>query len=35
VVGNSKLLSDADPAVRDENSAYYLNKLDDLYNQFK
>ena len=35
VVGNSKLLSDADPAVRDENSVYYLNKLDDLYNQFK
>ncbi|MBO5821641.1 MAG: hypothetical protein J6R86_01345, partial [Lentisphaeria bacterium] len=35
VVENSKLFSDADPAVRDENSAYYLNKLDELYKQFK
>lgn len=35
VVGNSKLLSDADPAVRDENTAYYLAKLDELYKQFK
>ena len=35
VVGNSKLFSDADPAVRDENSAYYLAKLDELYKQFK
>ena len=35
VVENSKLFSDADPAMRDENSAYYLAKLDDLYKQFK
>jgi DNA polymerase elongation subunit (family B) len=35
VVGNSKLLSDADPAVRDENTAYYLARLDELYKQFK
>ena len=35
VVGNSKLLSDADPAIRDENTAYYLAKLDELYKQFK
>ena len=35
VVGNSRLLSDADPGCRDENSAYYLAKLDDLYKQFK
>lgn len=35
VVGNSKLFSDADPAVRDENSACYLAKLDELYKQFK
>ena len=35
VVGNSKLLSDADPELRDENSAYYLAKLDELYKQFK
>ena len=35
VVGNSKLLSDAAPGVRDENCAYYLAKLDDLYKQFK
>ena len=35
VVGNSKLFSDADPAMRDENSAYYLAKLDELYKQFK
>ncbi len=35
VVGNSKLLSDADPALRDENTAYYLAKLDELYKQFK
>ena len=35
VVGNSKLLSDADPASRDENTAYYLAKLDELYKQFK
>ena len=35
VVGNSKLLSDADPGLRDENSAYYLAKLDELYKQFR
>ena len=35
VVGNSKLLSDAVENVRDENTAYYLAKLDDLYKQFK
>ena len=35
VVENSKLFSDADPMTRDENSAYYLAKLDDLYKQFK
>ena len=31
VVGNSKLLDDADPANRDENSAWYVAKLDELY----
>ena len=35
VVGNSKLLSDAESGVRDENTAYYLAKLDELYKQFK
>ncbi len=35
VVENSKLFSDADPGMRDENSTYYLNKLDELYKQFK
>ena len=35
VVGNSKLLCDADPSLRDENSAYYLAKLEELYKQFK
>lgn len=35
VVGNSRLLSDADPGQRDENTAYYLAKLDELYKQFK
>ena len=35
IVGNSKLLSDAAPGLRDENSAYYLAKLDELYKQFK
>lgn len=35
VVGNSKLLENADPANRDENIAYYLAKLDALYAQFK
>lgn len=34
VVGNAKLLEDADPASRDENSAYYLAKLDALYETF-
>ncbi|MDD3887118.1 MAG: DNA polymerase domain-containing protein [Victivallaceae bacterium] len=33
-VDNSRLLSDADPAVRDENIAWYLNKLDELYANF-
>ena len=35
VVGNSRLLSDAAPGQRDENTAYYLAKLDELYKQFK
>ncbi len=35
IVGNSKLLSDAESGVRDENTAYYLAKLDELYKQFK
>ena len=35
VVENSKLFSDAEPGMRDENSTYYLNKLDELYKQFK
>ena len=35
VVGNSRLFSDADLSVRDENIAYYINKLDELYKQFK
>ena len=35
VVGNSKLFADADLSVRDENIAYYINKLDELYKQFK
>ena len=35
VVGNSRLLADADPANRDENTAFYLAKLDELYQQFK
>ena len=34
VAGNSKLLEDADPAVRDENIAYYLTKLDALAAMF-
>ncbi|MBO7329491.1 MAG: hypothetical protein J6W00_12065 [Lentisphaeria bacterium] len=35
VVGNSALLESADPGNRNENSAYYLAKLDALYDQFK
>lgn len=35
VVGNSKLFSDADLSIRDENCAYYTSKLDELYKQFK
>jgi DNA polymerase elongation subunit (family B) len=35
VVGNSALLEDADSENRNENSAYYLAKLDALYAQFK
>lgn len=34
VVGNSKLLSDADLSIRDENRAYYLAKLDGLTEVF-
>lgn len=34
VVGNAKLLDDADPGNRDENIAYYLAKLDALYETF-
>lgn len=33
VVGNSCLLSDA-PKERDENTAYYINKLDEIYKKF-
>ena len=33
-VDNSKLLSDA-PEKRDENTAYYLNKLSELYKKFE
>ena len=35
VVGNSKLLEDADENVRDENIAWYLAKLDELYKTFR
>ncbi len=35
VVDNSKLLADAPTGVRDENTAYYLNKLDELYKNFE
>jgi DNA polymerase I len=31
----AKLLSDADPEHPDENVAYYLDKLDDVYEKFK
>lgn len=34
VVDSAKLLSDADPADRDENVAYYLSKLDELRKKF-
>ncbi len=34
VVGNSRLLEDADPGERDENIAYYLAKLDSLREMF-
>ncbi len=34
VTGNSKLLKDADPAMRDENTAYYLDKLAQLKAKF-
>lgn len=35
VVDNAKLLSEAPAGERDENVAYYLNKLDELYANFK
>ena len=35
VVGNSALLEDADLSNRNENSAYYLAKLDALFAQFR
>lgn len=35
VVDNAKLLSEAPVGERDENVAYYLNKLDDLYANFR
>lgn len=31
---NARLVSDADPAARDENVAYYIAKLDALYDKF-
>ena len=34
VVDNSKLLSDANPTVRDENTEYYLWELDELRKKF-
>ncbi|HPY90460.1 MAG TPA: DNA polymerase II, partial [Lentisphaeria bacterium] len=34
VVGNSRLLEDADPTVRDENIPYYLDKLQQLKKKF-
>jgi hypothetical protein len=34
VVENSKLLKDADPEKRDENTAYYLAKLAELSAKF-
>ncbi|MBO4648950.1 MAG: DNA polymerase II [Lentisphaeria bacterium] len=35
VVENSKLLSDADESVRDENVPYYLDKLEELRKKFE
>ncbi len=35
VVDNAKLLSEAPADARDENVAYYLNKLDELYANFR
>ncbi len=35
VVDNAKLLSEAPAEGRDENVAYYRNKLDELYNNFR
>ena len=35
VVESSKLLSDADEAVRDENVPYYLDKLEELRKKFE
>ncbi len=35
VVDNAKLLSEADPAVRDENVEYYLGKLEELRKKFE
>ena len=35
VVDNSKLLSQADPAIRDENVEYYLWELDELQKKFQ
>jgi len=34
VADSAKLLGDADPAARDENVAYYLDKLDKLHEKF-
>lgn len=34
VVDNSRLLEDFDPALRDENTAFYINKADELYTAF-
>ncbi|WP_419643658.1 DNA polymerase domain-containing protein [Victivallis vadensis] len=34
-VDNAKLLADAPEGERDENTAYYLNKLDELYRNFE
>ena len=35
VTGNSKLLPETAPEVRDENTAYYLAKLDALVEMLK
>ena len=34
MVDNAKLLSDAPAEGRDENTAFYLNKLEELYANF-